>query len=250
MISMKELEKEMAVVAQADLSQEKVGGVPIIRTRGKKFRINDEEIKGGRLECVVLATSFLNAWYKDDYDPDNPTNPDCAAIGSVELEKKNELKPVESPLKQAEACAVCPKAQFGSADKGRGKACRNMRRLVLVAANDKRPEPQLLVLQIPPTGLTKFGQYVNKYLTITNRPLAGFITTFTLADDQDWPVPVPEFTGLINEPARLKQMLDLAKSKQVQEIVMQAPIVGNSGDKPKPKKADGAKSKQRLKGKR
>lgn len=249
LVSMKDLEKEMAVSVQTDISQERSGGIPIIRTRGKKFRINDEEIKGGRLESIILGTSFVNAYYDVDYDPDDPSNPVCTAVGTVLQEKEGKMAPPENVAKrQAETCAACPHDKMGSADKGKGKACRNLRRVILIAAGDERPEPQLLQLLIPPTGIVAFRNYVNKYLTVTNRQLYGFVTTFTLDPDQDWPVPTPEFTKLIDDPGKLRRVMDLAKSKAVQEALLQVPQTGNSE---KPQNGKGSeKSKQRLKGKR
>lgn len=251
LVSMKDLEKEMAVAVQTEIGQERSGGIPIIRTRGKKFRIYDEEIKGGRLESIILGTSFVNAYYEQDYDPDDPSNPECTAVGTVLDEKEGKLAPPPNVAKrQAEACALCPHDKMGSAEKGKGKRCRNLRRVILIAAGDERPEPQLLQLLIPPTGIVAFRNYVNKYLPVTNRQLYGFITTFTLDDKQDWPVPVPEFTRLIDDPSKLRRVMDLAKSKVVQEALMQVPQTGNA-DKPVGKGAQASeKTKSRLKGKR
>jgi hypothetical protein len=73
------------------------------------------------------------------------------------------------------ACAQCPYARFGSASKGKGQACKQIRQLLLV-----RPEEVLpCLLSVPPTSLKAASQY---FMALLARaiPYWGVITTITL----------------------------------------------------------------------
>jgi len=220
LVSMKDLEKMYAQDAKASLETEPLGGAPIIRTRGKKFKI-DEQVLKAPLQVVVLGSSLVNAWYDQDYDPDSPGAPACTAIG--EVGKENEMAPADTvPVKQHATCRGCPKGQFGTADKGKGKACRNGRRVAVIGLSDTRPEPQAMLLNIPPTGLRKFSAYVKQIASVADRPLHGVITSFDFDETQDWPCPVPTFVRVIDDVALATKALK-ARAQAVKELLY-API--------------------------
>jgi hypothetical protein len=52
-------------------------------------------------------------------------------------------------------CSKCPLAQFGSADNGKGQACKQMRQMFIVRENDILP----LVITLPPTSIKPAKQY-------------------------------------------------------------------------------------------
>lgn len=198
LVSMKDLENAYAADAKADLETEPADGSNTIRTRGKKFKIGEETLKEP-LATVILGSAMVNSYYEGVYDPDNPSNPVCSAVG--EVGKEDQMAPPEGTFKpQAASCKVCPKGQFGSADKGRGKACKNSRRVVLIGSADTRAQPMIMQLGIPPTGLAKFSNYLKRVAAVCARPLHGVITAFTFDEEQDWPCPIPELVEPISDP--------------------------------------------------
>lgn len=253
LISMKELEKMYAVDAKATLESEPLGGAPIISTRGKKFRIGEVVLKAP-LNVVVLGTSFENKWFDQEYDPESPGSPACCAVGKIEEEKKM-VPQADSPLRQHDTCLGCPKSTFGSAEKGRGKACGNYRRVAVIGLTDDRPEPQVMMLRIPPTGLKKFSSHVKQVASLSGRPLHGVITSFDFDEDQDWPVPVASFVGVINDVVLAQKALK-ARDQAIKELLYApfdtsgyaAPGLKKSSPKAaaKGKKANGKKTKPKF----
>lgn len=72
-------------------------------------------------------------------------------------------------------CAVCPLNQFGSADGGRGKACKEMRLLFLLRPDSLLP----LVMVLPPTSIKPFKKYLQR-LTSAAVPYSKVQTTIGL----------------------------------------------------------------------
>ena len=228
------------VEAKASLEREPMGGVPIIRTRGKKFKIDETTLKAP-LHVVVLGSSFVNAWYDSDYDSDSPMAPACVAVG--EIGKESEMRPqANSPKPQHETCTGCPQGQFGTADKGRGKACRNGRRVAVIGVTDNRPEPQVMLLNVPPTGLRKFSAYVKQVASVADRPLHGVETSFDFDETQDWPCPVPTFVKVIDDVS-LAQRAMKAREQALKDLLY-APVDTSGYVDPAAKKATAAGKKK------
>lgn len=127
-----------------------------ISLKGGVFNLPDGTTHKGPLECIILDWRIVNAFYTGPYDPQNPKPPKCWAI-SEELDAA--APPDEVEEKQAEACNVCPMNEFGSAPTGKGKACKNQRRLAVVPL-DATAETQPMTLTVSPSGLGKFESYV------------------------------------------------------------------------------------------
>jgi len=152
--------------------------------KGARLAYNGEEIDGNALNVVVLDAMFLNTWYKDAFDPDNPTSPACFAMGREE----SDMVPHEnSTLPQSDACHGCPLNEFGSAEKGRGKACKNSRRLAMILESDLEDLDNAtpFFVNLNPGSLKGWAKYVKNLNDIFKRPPLAFITEIsTIPDDQ------------------------------------------------------------------
>ena len=94
-------------------------------------------VQNNRTEAVILASVLENVFYEEEFDPDNPASPVCFAFSTT----LKDLKPHESaPKPQHAKCAGCPQNEFGSADKGKGKKCKNLKRLAVIPFGDGTPE--------------------------------------------------------------------------------------------------------------
>lgn len=123
---------------------------------------------GNSLEIVVVDFCSANDYYTAVYDPNNPSPPVCFARGR---EIEDMIPEDESPEKQSNDCASCPHNQFGS--RGNGKACKNTRNLAVVLANelgDPDVEPELHLIQVPPTGLKSFDAAALQAARMFNGP--------------------------------------------------------------------------------
>lgn len=178
-----------------------------ITHRGGVFKAGDVEMP----ELCVVVLSFVpeNAYYGANFDPDKLTPPQCFAFGTPGSGDEKGMAPHPAMAghdcfePQAEDCASCPMNKFGSADKGKGKACKNTRRLMVIPAGvfskkkgSRDLDLQLFVggdvpfeeaeehlrsadqfaIKVPPTSLDNWRKYVNLCASEFRRPVEGVIT--------------------------------------------------------------------------
>jgi len=72
-------------------------------------------------------------------------------------------------------CVACPRNQFGSKAGGRGKACKEMRRLLFLPEGYAIP----VVVTVPPTSLRGFDRYATA-LAMRRTPLSAVVTRIGL----------------------------------------------------------------------
>lgn len=65
------------------------------------------------------------------------------------------------------ACAVCALNQYGSVEKGKGKACKNMRSLYILRSGEFMP----LLLSLPPTSLRPYSDFITTAFAARRRPI-------------------------------------------------------------------------------
>ena len=121
------------------------------------------EIPDGELRCVVVGWVHAFAYYDPDvrYDPKNPQSPLCYSFG---VEEEDMVPHEEAPDKQCGSCAECPFNQFESAKVGKGKACKNMIRLALIAESDLEniDTAEVVYASISPKSLKNWLVYAKK----------------------------------------------------------------------------------------
>lgn len=132
-----------------------------IGLKNKEFTLPDGQKSPGPLECIILDFVWFMVHYPGVYNANNPQQPNCFAVGR-ENPEGGELAPHESvPKPLGENCRDCEKNQWGSAPSGKGKACKNQRRLIVVPPNfDESTEP--MTMYVSPGGLKNFDKYVSR----------------------------------------------------------------------------------------
>jgi hypothetical protein len=135
-----------------------------ISFRAGALSIDGNPVPGSSMECLVLAAAFENAYYPDAFDPDEPKSPACYAL-SIGGGSMAPFQGVES--EQSEKCVGCEQAEWGSAPgKSRGKACKEIRRLIIMPAESLvSPESVLAsslgIAKVPVTSVKNWKNYVN-----------------------------------------------------------------------------------------
>lgn len=116
---------------------------------------------------VIIDHYAVNAYWQDKYNGSkNP--PDCSSMdGKTGTTKDGKQRP----------CATCPLNQFGSDPDGRGKACKNMRRVFLLPSNSILP----LQMTVPPTSLKNFSDYIAKRVVAKGLRCFDVVTKITLS---------------------------------------------------------------------
>jgi len=212
-------DEELAKLANIATSTEAgVGGGSFIGTARGILKYQGAEVPNNELNVVVVDHVLENALYRGAYDPDNPQSPICFAFGRTE----EEMKPHEASTEpQSEDCASCPHNQWGSADVGRGKACKNIRRLALISEGDLEnvPAAEVAYLKIPVTSTKAWAGYVRQVAQNYQRPPLGVVTTIKLVDDDKSQFKVvSSLAGVIEDGEVIGALIE--KNKQVAEEIM------------------------------
>lgn len=152
--------------------------------------VPDSKFKG-----IVVASIAENHWFEEDYDSDNPVPPDCYAYAATEGEVAV-MKPHPQATKpQSDSCATCPLNKYGSANRGKGKACKNTHKLAVVAEDALDKGADILsatvgTLTVPPTSGKAWTGYVKSIAENFGRPPLGVVTEISCAPDPNTMVKV------------------------------------------------------------
>lgn len=178
-------EERMAAMAQNYTKQEESVGVGSFLTfKNGQMAYQGNPIKGNELDTVVVDSILENVYYEGRYDPDNPAPPTCYAFGRDEDEMAPHEK-VKEP--QASKCSECEHNKFGTAENGKGKACKNTRRLALIPADRLEPEAlqeaEMAFAKIPVTSVKGWASYVRTLATLEKKPPLGVVTRIGVVSD-------------------------------------------------------------------
>lgn len=190
-----------------------------ISTQGGILKVDDEAIPDNNLRVVVIGALHENQYYSQPFDPRNPTVPDCYAFNQPEDEDN---KPEDTMFAHAEAenpqgqeepgtdgangnpCSTCWANVMGSADVGRGKACKNIRRLALVTEDalesaEALANAEVRMLNVPVMSTRNWAKFVNKVADDMSRDYSGVVATLAVVPDpKSQFVLTFEFEELIN----------------------------------------------------
>lgn len=189
-----EMAKEAAIAAKME---ENVGGGNFFSTKGGVLTYNDAPFPNNEMAVVILDSVLENVFYEGDYNPDSPASPLCYAFGRDEATLAPHSKVIELHTEQAPSCAECPMNVFGSADKGRGKACKNGRRLGLISAGtfDKNGRFEMIedpehfekaaaaFYKLSVTSVKGYAAYVKQLAAVLKRPPYGVFTKIKVVPD-------------------------------------------------------------------
>lgn len=127
-----------------------------ISLKGKVFTLPDGKSSPGPMDCIILDYRAYNSYYKGAYNAQKPEAPICFALGT----NLKQMTPSENVKEQQHTdCESCAFNQYNSATNGgKGKACKNQRRIAVVPVEAK-PDTQPWVITVSPTGIKSFEAY-------------------------------------------------------------------------------------------
>jgi hypothetical protein len=176
-----------------------LGGSKYISTRGGVLSVNNSPIPGNRMAVVVIDSMLENAYYEGDFDPDEPKPPTCYAFGRDVATMAPHEKVVAAGAQESDACKNCPKNQWGSADKGRGKACKNIARIAVVMAGqyvgdtgnklkllddpDYYRKAEVYMMKLPVTSVGAFAAFVKQVREAWGGDLIQIATKVSVVPD-------------------------------------------------------------------
>ncbi len=124
------------------------------------------------IDGVVIFTHRLNGYWPNAFGTSN--NPEDKIPVCSSMDGKSGLNTQTGAL---EDCEHCPLNAYGSDAKGgKGKACKNMRRIYMMRNGD----PNFYLLTVPPTSIKEVNKTLNRILA-KGIPYTGLLLTFKLA---------------------------------------------------------------------
>lgn len=210
---------------------------------------NDSPLPGNEMAVVILDSRLENVFYEGKYDPDTPQGPVCFAFGLDEKTMAPHPLVVEAGKSQCELCADCPQNEWGSADTGRGKACRNTRRLAMIPAgkfeSNGKFKPFTDVshfedaapgfMKLPVTSVKGYASFVKQLAGALKRPPHAIFTRVKVVPDNDTQFKVT-FEALSQVPNTLMPII-MKKRDEVAESIEQPYQLGDDEKAAKPRGA-------------
>jgi len=178
-------EDQLAAMAAETVKAEQTGAA-FLSTKGGVLTYRGNPITDNKLACVILAAPVERLYYDSRYDPTKIVGPKCFAIASIQ-HGMGPAKNVEAP--EHTTCEGCPKNEWGSATNGgKGKACRETRRLLVIPADSigsvaAVQAAEIAALRPPVTSLKNYASYVQTIAATLKRPPLAVVTEIAVVAD-------------------------------------------------------------------
>jgi hypothetical protein len=202
------------------------GGFPRISIKASRFRIVEGDIEtvldSTKLQVVIVGANprlsknwYAKAWTKDS----EPQAPDCFSHDGIGPDQSS-----ASP--QNDLCASCPHNAWGSKITPNGqqvKACSDLKRLAVVAADD--PTGSVYLLTVTPAALKGLNQY-QKDLAIRGIPPEVVKTVISFDTDASFPKLTFGFGGFLeaDTQAAVDRLFGSDEVKEITGEVARAPV--------------------------
>ena len=108
------------------------------------------------IEGVILYNHDTCAYWPEGSEYDDNVTPLCSSVDG----KTGYGAP-------GGVCATCALNQYGSVEKGKGKACKNMRNLYILRSGEHMP----MLLSLPPTSLRPYSDFITAAFATRRRPI-------------------------------------------------------------------------------
>jgi hypothetical protein len=190
-------DEELAKQAQiAAAVEESTATGQFFSLRGGILSFNDAPLPNNEMAVVILDGLLENVYYEGAYNPENIQGPKCFAFAREEKTMAPHKIVIDGGHAQNDGCASCPKNEWGSADTGRGKACRNTRRLALIPAGTFKDgqfeaftdasqfaAAGIAYMKLPVTSVKGYAAFVKQIASALKRPPHAIFTRVTVRPD-------------------------------------------------------------------
>jgi hypothetical protein len=186
--------------------------------KNANLKIDGQPIPNNMADVRVLAAVSERAWYDGPFDADQTQVPACYSLDS-----DGPHDDARDP--QAEFCADCPKNKWGSAPPrpgstvpGKGKACREGARVIIVPANVPLKSAPMSIAKIPVTSLSTVTNFTDR-CSASGKLTGEFVATLSVVEDKKSffkvHLTMKEYTD------SLDQLLLLNKQEEAYQLAMQ-----------------------------
>lgn len=191
-----ELAKQAEIAAGMEANS---GGGQFFSVQAGLLSWQDAPLPDNQMAVIILDGIMENVFYEGPYDPDNPQSPVCFAFGRDEKLIRPHQVVVDAHNEQcgmSGLCDGCEMNEWGSADVGRGKACKNVRRLAMIPAGTLKDGKFVLnddeehyastaigFMKLPVTSVKGYASFVKQVAGALRRPPHGIITKVKVVPD-------------------------------------------------------------------
>lgn len=144
--------------------------------KNAQLKVDSISIPANQLDVRVLAALSERAWYAKDFDADVVQVPDCYALD-------DDVPHDQSANPQSDNCADCKHNKWGSATRGKGKACRESARVIVVPANVPLASAQMYTAKVPVTSLSTVTSFTSR-CSQANKLMGEFVTKLSVVEDK------------------------------------------------------------------
>lgn len=161
------VDREEELKRQIEAQQRMLGKIAtaakFISFKGGNIIIDGKAIPGSKTEVIPLAFMGERAYFPGEFDPDQRQSPLCYAYSTgAEDEVMAPHKSAKEP--QAKTCEDCDFNKWGSASKGKGKACRESVRVAVLPVGKDLSKQSTWHCRIPITSVPDFKTYAGEIL--------------------------------------------------------------------------------------
>lgn len=170
---------QLAKQAEAAQSLRTTGSY--ISFKNATLKVDGQPVPNNMADVRVLAAIGERTWYRDGFDADKVQVPTCYALDSGAPHP-------EASDPQADACSECEWNKWGTAldakgKPGRGKACREGARIIVVPANVPLKTAPMYTAKIPVSSLSTVTAFSSRCAQA--QQLSGaFVTQLTCVEDK------------------------------------------------------------------
>lgn len=191
-------DEELAKQAKlaADMEASAAGG-QFFSIRAGVLTFGGNPMPDNKVAAIIISSVLENVFYEGEFDSDNPVPPTCYALGTNEKELTPHADVVAASNQQHATCVGCEWNEFGTAERGKGKACKNTRRVALLPAGLFNPKSKEFeeydlkyleqaafgYLRLPVTSVRGYATYVKQMSDRFAMPPHAFITEVSVQPD-------------------------------------------------------------------
>jgi hypothetical protein len=215
----------------ASAQEAAVAGGQFFGLKSGVLTFNGNPMPNNEMAVIVIDSVLENVYYEGRYDPDTPQAPICFAFGRDDKTMEPHKLVVEAGTNQCEQCHGCPMNEFGSADTGKGKACRNTRRVAMISAGsfnkqgefiqadgvEHFAEAELAYMKLPVTSVKGYAAYVKQVEATMKRPPFAVFTRVSVVPDAKSQFKVV-FEALEEVPDELIETL-IARHEETKQLI-------------------------------
>ncbi|MGO9059030.1 MAG: hypothetical protein ACLQU2_16810 [Candidatus Binataceae bacterium] len=161
------------------------------------------------LAVILLSRAIERSYYESEDTYDKP--PACFALATGNGLGMTPHKRSREP--QAVSCDTCQWNRYGTAQNGKGKRCREYRRLAVLAQG---ADDLIAILRVPPTSIRPFRNFLHRVLMKRGVQMHEAYTRLSFKPGSKFPVLIFKFMGVLPESVlkkvrqHLKSAIDIA----------------------------------------